>query len=94
MPLKILLDEMYAGLKEYFQILGWHVVTVHDEGLKGKKDQEVVEYAKKHDLLLVTQDAKPADLAELIGAKCVLISSRMIAKIADEAIRRKYPDLK
>jgi len=94
MPLKILLDEMYAGLREYFQILGWEVVTVHDEGLKGKKDQAVVEYAKEHDLLLVTQDAKPADLAELIGAKCVLISSRMIAKIADEAIRRKYPDIK
>ena len=91
--LKLLLDEMYAGLKEYFQILGWEVVTVHDEGLKGRKDREVVEHAKKHDLLLVTQDPKPSDLAELIDAKCVLISSHMIAKIADEKIREKYPDL-
>lgn len=25
--LKLLLDEMYAGLKEYFEILGWDVLT-------------------------------------------------------------------
>lgn len=93
LALKLLLDEMYAGLKEYFQILGWQVVTVHDEGLKGKKDRDVVEHAKKHDLLLVTQDPKPADLAELTGTKYVLISNAMIAKIADEKIREKYPSL-
>lgn len=91
--MKLLLDEMYAGLKEYFQILGWDVVTVHDEGLKSKRDREVVEHAKQCDMLLVTQDSKPADLAELVGAKCVLISSHMIAKIADEKIREKYPNL-
>jgi len=91
--LKLLLDEMFSGLREYFQILGWQVVTVHDEGLKSRTDKQVVEHAKKHDLLLVTQDPKPADLAELIGAKYVLISSHMIAKIADEKIREKYPDI-
>jgi len=44
-------------------------------------------------VLLVTQDAKPTDLAELIGARYVLISSHMIAKIADERIREEYPSL-
>ena len=90
--MRLLLDEMYAGLKEYFETLGWKVLTVQEVGLQGAKDKEVVAYAKKHDLLLVTQDQKPADLAELSGVKYVLISNALIAKIADEKIRQKYPD--
>ena len=90
--LKLLLDEMCAGLKEYFEILGWDVLTAQDAGLQGTKDREVIEYAKKNNLLLVTQDQKPANLAELKGVKCVLISNAMIAKIADAKIEEKYPN--
>jgi predicted nuclease of predicted toxin-antitoxin system len=89
--LKILLDEMYAGLKEYFEALGYNVITAQEAGLKGVKDREIVEYAKTHDLLLITQDAKPAELAELTGVKCVLISNAMIAKVTDAKIRQLYP---
>jgi len=92
--LKLLLDEMYAGLKEYFETLGWDVLTAQDAGLKGARDKDIVEYAKNNDLLLITQDQKPADLAELTGVKYVLISNAMIAKIADEKIREKYPTIK
>jgi len=92
--LKILLDEMYAGLKEYFETLGWEVSTVQDAGLQGAKDKDVVEYARNNNLLLVTQDQKPAELAELRGVKCVLISNAMIAKIADAKIREKYSNVK
>ena len=93
-PLKILLDEMYAGLKEYFETLGWEVVTVQDIGLQGAKDKDVVDYAKNNSLLLVTQDQKPAELAELRGVKFVLISNAMIARIADAKIREQYPNIK
>jgi len=92
--LKLLLDEMYAGLKEYFETLGWEVVTAQEVGLQGARDKDVVEYAKKNDLLLITQDQKPAELAELTGVKYVLISNAMIAKIADAKIREKYPNIK
>ena len=88
--MKLLLDEMYAGLKEYFETLGWEVQTAQDAGLRGASDRDVVEYARTHNVLLVTQDQKPAELAELVGVKCVLISNAMIAKIADERIREKY----
>ena len=88
--MKLLLDEMYAGLKEYFEILGWDVLTVQDTGLQGAKDKAIIEYAKENNLLLVTQDQKPAELADLTGVKHVLISSAMIAKIADAKIREKY----
>jgi predicted nuclease of predicted toxin-antitoxin system len=92
--LRILLDEMFAGLKEYFEILGWEVLTAQEAGLRGAKDRTVVEYAVSNNLLLVTEDQKPAELMNLKGAKYVLISNAMIAKIADQKIREKYPDLK
>ena len=92
--MKLLLDEMYAGLKEYFEVLGWDVLTAQDSGLRGAKDKDIVGYAKNNNLLLVTQDQKPAELADLRGVKHVLISNAMIAKIADAKIREKYPNLK
>ena len=91
--MKLLLDEMYAGLKEYFETLGWEAQTAQEVGLKAAKDKDIVEYAEKHDFLLVTQDQKPAELAELKGVRHVLISNAMIAKIADQEIRKKYPGI-
>ena len=85
--MKILLDEMYAGLKEYLETLGHEVLTAQEAGLKGAMDREVVDFAGKHKLLLVTQDQKPAELAELLGVKCVFISNLMIAKLVDEKIK-------
>lgn len=85
--MKILLDEMYAGLKEYFETLGYQVLTVQEAGLKSAKDRDIVEFAGKHDLLLVTQDQKPSELAELMGVKCIFISNLMIAKLVDEKIK-------
>lgn len=92
--LKLLLDEMYSGLKEYFETLGWDVLTVQDIGLQGAKDKDIVEYAKNNNLLLVTQDQKSADLADLKGVKYVLISNAMIAEITNAKIREKYPNIK
>ena len=91
--MKLLLDEMYAGLKEYFEILGWETLTVSDVNLQGAKDREVVEFAKEGDLLLVTQDQKPAELAELMKVKYVLVSNAWIAQMAHNKIKEKYPDL-
>lgn len=91
--LKLMLDEMCAGLKEYFETLGWEALTVQEVGLQAAKDKDIVEYARQNDLLLVTQDQKPAELAELRGVKSVLISNAMIAKITDEKIREKYSNI-
>ena len=88
--LKLFLDEMCTGLKEYFETLGWETLTIKDVGLQGAKDRDVVEYAKRNNLLLITQDQKPADLADLIGVKVVFISNTLIAKIVDATIKEKY----
>jgi predicted nuclease of predicted toxin-antitoxin system len=84
---------MYAGLKEYFETLGWTVLTAQDAGLKAARDRDIVEYAEKHGLLLITQDQKPADLADLKGVRNILISNAMITRITDEKIREKYPEI-
>lgn len=88
--MKLLLDEMYAGLKEYFETLGYEVKTAQEAGLKSAKDRDVVEYAGKHGYLLVTQDQKPAELAELLGVKCIFISNLLIAQIVDQKIKAAY----
>jgi predicted nuclease of predicted toxin-antitoxin system len=80
-------------LKEYFETLGWEALTVQEVGLQAAKDKDIVEYARRNDLLLVTQDQKPAELAELRGVKSVLISNAMIAKVTDEKIREKYSNI-
>jgi predicted nuclease of predicted toxin-antitoxin system len=85
--MKILLDEIYAGLKEYLETLGYEVLTAQEAGLKSAKDRDVVEYAGKNKLVLVTQDQKPAELAELLGVKCVFISNLIIAKLVDQKIK-------
>ena len=90
--MKLLLDEMYTGLKDHLNILGWEVETVRDAGITGKQDREIAEHAKKHGLLLVTQDQKPAELADLLHAKNVLITTASIAAMVDREIREKYPE--
>jgi len=87
--LKILLDEMHTGLKEYLQTLGWDVLTVQDTNLTGASDKKIVEYAEKNKLLLVTQDEKHADLASLRGVTSVLISKIMLTKMIDAELRKK-----
>jgi len=86
--LKILLDEMYTGLKEYLQTLGWDVFTVQDVKLTGASDRRIVEYAEKNGLLLVTQDEKHADLASLKGVPFVLISKIMLTRMIDSELRK------
>ena len=88
--MKILLDEMYAGLKEYLETLGYQVLTAQEAGLKSAKDRDIVEYAGKHSLILVTQDQKPAELAELLGVRCVFVSNLMIAKLVDQKIKESF----
>jgi len=87
---KILLDEMYTGLKQFLEVLGWDVLTVEDVGLKGTQDQDVIDYAGRSGLILVTQDQKIADLARLKGMPYVLIGYVEIARIVDGRLRELY----
>ena len=88
--MKILLDEMYTGLRDYFEFLGWEVSSVKDEEIEGAPDKEVVRYAMENDFVLVTEDQKPAELADLEDVPHILISKKDIASLIDSKIRDKY----
>jgi predicted nuclease of predicted toxin-antitoxin system len=87
--MKILLDEMYTGMKDYLKALGWELETVNTTGLQGASDTKVMEFARDNDLLVVTQDEKFADIAELKGVQCVLVSRKMVAKMIDSELKKK-----
>ncbi len=90
--MRILLDEHYTGLKEYLEALGWDVTTVQGAKLKGAKDREIIEYARENDLLVVTEDDRPAQIADMLGVKYIWISPGVIAKTIDAEIREKYAE--
>jgi len=88
--MKLLLDEMYSGLKEYFEVLGCDVETVQDVSLSGKMDKEIAEHAKLHDLILVTEDRKPAELSELLGGRFFYVDNKTKAMMIHEKLQEKY----
>lgn len=90
--MKILLDEMYTGMRDYLEALGWDVDTVNTVGLQGAEDNNIIEYAEKNELIIVTQDEKLADIAELKHVGCILISKKKLAKMIDIELRKKYQD--
>jgi predicted nuclease of predicted toxin-antitoxin system len=87
--MKILLDEMYTGMKDYLEAMGWDIETLNTAGIPGASDTEVMDYAKNNSLVIVTQDEKLADIAELKGVVCVHITRKMVAKLIDSQLRKK-----
>lgn len=85
--MRVLLDEMYSGLKPFLRLLGWEVRTVEEEGLRGAEDERVVEQAGRRGLVLVTQEQRVSELAKLKGVPCVLVGFGDIARIVDEKLR-------
>jgi len=85
--MEILLDEMYTGLKPFLEALGWKVSSVEDVGLKGAADKEVVEYAERHGMVLVTQEHKVAELARLKGIECVFVGPAEVTRVIDGKLR-------
>lgn len=88
--MKILLDEMYTGLKPFLQTMGYETVTVQECGLQGKDDTVVARYAFENKLTLVTQDDLPAQLSDIMGGTSIQIRPKDIARIVDILIREKF----
>ncbi len=85
--MKILLDEMYTGLKPYLEALGWDVITTEEAGKKGAEDLNVVDYAKQNGLIFVTNDQKASEIAGIKGVKSVLVGSVEMARAIDRKLR-------
>ena len=89
--MKILLDAMYDGLKEYLTEEGWNVLTVRDIDAPNAKDAKVRSYAKENGYTIVTQDGRSADIAIRSGIPCIHVSLGDIAELVKTEIKKKYP---
>lgn len=90
--MKIMLDAMYDGMQEYLEEIGWSVITVKDIGCQSAKDREVRKHAKTHDMILITQDKKSADIAKRNQVKTLLISLGDISELVISKIKKEYPN--
>ena len=88
--MKVLLDEMFIGLKPFLKLLDWDVQTVEDFGLRGAEDEELVGFAERNGMVLVTQEQRIADMARLRGVRCVLVGPVEVAKIVEIKLRELY----
>ena len=87
MGARVLLDEMYTGLKPFLQVLGWEVLTVDDVGLKGASDVQIVGFAAESGCILVSQEPRVGELARLKGVSCVVVGPADLARVIDSRLR-------
>ena len=71
---EFLLDENILGLDRY--LTGIKYKKIGDEGCPAKKtdDKEVVEYAMKNNLVIVTEDGKMIKQCKILNLNCVSIN--------------------
>jgi predicted nuclease of predicted toxin-antitoxin system len=86
--MKILLDNQLNGMDRFLKIQGYDVVTAYDLGFTQKTDEEVIKYAKEHNMILVTEDNKAADLAKIIDIHIIHLDMKMKSKAVEEALKK------
>ncbi len=81
---KILIDEMDDGMDEKLCGLEFDAFSVKKLRASGKKlhtDYSIINYAKEHDMILVTRDTEIGQACEENDLSCILLDSNEIFKI-------------
>ena len=81
---KILIDEMDDGMYDKLHELGYDAFSVKKLRASGKKlhtDYSIINYAKEHDMILVTRDTEIGQACEENDLPCVLLDNNEIFKI-------------
>jgi len=81
---KILIDEMDDGMDEKLRELGYDAFSVKKLRADGKKlhtDYSIINYAKEHNMILITRDTESGQACEENGLPCVLLDNNEIFKI-------------
>lgn len=81
---KILIDEMDDGMDEKLRELGYDAFSVKKLRADGKKlhtDYSIINYAKEHNMILITRDTENGQACEENGLPCVLLDNNEIFKI-------------
>jgi predicted nuclease of predicted toxin-antitoxin system len=72
---------MLAGLNVFLKLRNYEALTVHEVKLNGKKDIEVVNYAKENGLVFITENSHASEYAKSIGVPCVWLSPSLKTEI-------------
>ena len=81
---KILVDEMDDGMDEKLNSLGFEAYSIKKLRAEGKKlhtDYSVINYAKEHNMILITRDTENGQACEENNLHCILLDSDEIFKI-------------
>ncbi len=88
---KILVDEMDDGMDEKLVSMGFSASSVKKLRIEGKKlhtDYSIINYAKEHDMILITRDTESGQACEENGLPCILLDNDEIFKIVIEKLKR------
>ena len=88
---KILVDEMDDGMDEKLVSMGFSASSVKKLRIEGKKlhtDYSIINYAKEHDMILITRDTESGQACEENGLPCILLDNDEIFKIFIEKLKR------
>ena len=84
---KILIDEMDDGMDEKLSELGFDAFSVKKLRADGKKlhtDYSIINYAKEHDMILVTRDTENGQACQENDLPVILLDNAEIFKIVLE----------
>ena len=87
---KILIDEMDDGMDEKLSELGFDAFSVKKLRSDGKKlhtDYSIINYAKEHDMILVTRDTENGQACQENDLPVILLDNAEIFKIVLEKLK-------
>jgi len=87
---KILIDEMDDGMDEKLSELGFDAFSVKKLRADGKKlhtDYSIINYAKEHDMILVTRDTENGQACQENDLPVILLDNAEIFKIVLEKLK-------
>ena len=87
---KILIDEMDNGMDEKLSELGFDAFSVKKLRADGKKlhtDYSIINYAKEHDMILVTRDTENGQACQENDLPVILLDNAEIFKIVLEKLK-------
>ncbi len=87
---KILIDEMDDGMDEKLCGLGFNAFSVKKLRIDGKKlhtDYSIINYAKEHDMILITRDTESGQACKENNLPCILLDNDEIFKIVLEKLK-------
>lgn len=85
--MKLLIDEQLLGCGLLLRSIGYDIVLSNETGLQ--KDEDLVEYAIKNDLFVITEDAGVAILCKFRNVCHIHFDISLKAKILVEELQKR-----